>query len=296
MENEVNSNKNRAKVTFFALSTTFLWGSAFPVSKIVQEHFSTAPLSFLRSCIASVFLLVLGVVFKSKLPAKKDIPLFALAGALGFTTYMLCFNKGLLTLTSATSSVIIALTPVITPIGAMFIYNERLELKSWICILSAFVGVMILLLWDGFLSINIGALWTMGSVFSFCAYNLISRALLSRGYSSLEITTYSMSFGAIFLSFAMFQAVEEVKTATLPQLGSLLYLSILCSASAYLLWGKAMSYAEKTSEVMIFMFSTSFISTILGFVILKEMPNMGTLIGGIIIVGSMTAFQLQQYK
>lgn len=287
---------NRSKLTFFALSTTFLWGSAFPISKIAQEHFTTASLSFLRCSIASIFLLTLAFVFKSQLPRRKDVWLFALGGATGFTTYMLCFNTGLLTLTSATSSVVIALTPIITPIGAMFIYGEKLRFRSWLCIFSAFIGVMILLLWEGFLSINIGVLWSMGSVFSFCTYNLISRALLSRGYTSLETATYSMFFGAIFLSFSISNSILEIKTATISQISALLYLSILCSACAYLLWGKAMTYAEKTSEVMIYMFSTSFISTILGFIILKEMPNMGTFIGGIIIVGSMTIFQLQQEK
>lgn len=293
MSIKINDNN---KVAFFALSTTFLWGSAFPISKIIQEQFGYISLGFLRCTIASIFLLILGRIYKSKFPKKEDLFLFAMGGATGFAIYMSLFNIGLSTITSATSSVVIALSPVITPVGARFIYGEKLGKKSWLCILSAFIGVLILLLWDGFLSMNIGIIWTLGAVFAFCAYNLVSRALIEKGYNSLEITTYSMSFGAIFLSFSVKDGLYELQTASVSQIFALIYLSILCSATAYLLWGKAMYYAKKTSEVMIYMFTISFISTVLGFVILKEMPNMGTFIGGIIIVGSMTVFQLQQEK
>lgn len=295
-ENKNENKGNAKKVAFYALSTTFLWGSAFPISKIVQEQFSHGSLGFIRCTVASIFLLVLGRIFKSQLPKKEDIYLFALGGITGFALYMTVFNIGLSTITAATSSIIIASTPVVTPIGAMLVYKEKLSLKSWCCILSAFVGVLILLLWDGFLSINVGILWTMLAVLSFCAYNLVSRELIGRGYKSLEIATYSMCFGAIFLSMSFGQSIEELKTASPSHLMAMAYLSILCSACAYLLWGKAMTYAEKTSEVMIYMFTTSFISTILGFILLKEMPNLGTFIGGAIIVSSMVIFQLQQEK
>ena len=54
-----------------------------------------------------------------------------------------------------------------------------------------------------------------------------------------------------------------------------------------------MSFAEKTSEVTNFMFVTPLLSTIMGFMILKEVPNAGTFIGGAIIIASIIVFNLK---
>ena len=54
-----------------------------------------------------------------------------------------------------------------------------------------------------------------------------------------------------------------------------------------------MSYAERTSEVTNFMFVTPLLSTIMGFIILHEVPNAGTFIGGVIIIISIVVFNLK---
>ena len=54
-----------------------------------------------------------------------------------------------------------------------------------------------------------------------------------------------------------------------------------------------MSYAERTSEVTNFMFVTPLLSTIMGFIILSEIPNAGTFIGGAIIIISIVVFNLK---
>ncbi|MBR5590256.1 MAG: EamA family transporter, partial [Anaerotignum sp.] len=74
---------------------------------------------------------------------------------------------------------------------------------------------------------------------------------------------------------------------------ALLYLGAFPSATAYFLWGKAMSFAERTSEVTNFMFVTPLLSTIMGFIILREVPNAGTFIGGAIIIISIIVFNLR---
>ena len=48
-----------------------------------------------------------------------------------------------------------------------------------------------------------------------------------------------------------------------------------------------------TSEVTNFMFVTPLLSTIMGFIILHEVPNAGTFIGGAIIIISIVVFNLK---
>ena len=121
----------------------------------------------------------------------------------------------------------------------------------------------------------------------------MTRRLGAMGYNALEIVTYSMICGAILLGFWAGEGFRQLAGATPSHIIALLYLGAFPSATAYFLWGKAMSFAEKTSEVTNFMFVTPLLSTIMGFIILSEVPNAGTFIGGAIIIISIVVFNLK---
>ena len=283
----------KKKVFGLSFLTVFLWASAFPLTKVAQQQFTSIPLGFLRCTVAAIFLIIIGKCCHIRLPQKKHIPLFFVSGGLGFTGYMITFNTGILTLTSATSSIIIAVTPILTAIVASNLYKEKIKPIGWAAIAAAFIGVLILLLWEGVFSINIGLIWTVGAAIVFCGYNIMTRRLSAMGYNALEIVTYSMICGAILLGFWAVDGLHQLAGASMSHIIALIYLGALPSATAYFTWGKAMSYAERTSEVTNFMFVTPLLSTIMGFIILHEVPNAGTFIGGAIIIISIVVFNLK---
>ncbi|WP_337533735.1 DMT family transporter [Anaerotignum faecicola] len=283
----------KKKVFGLSFLSVFLWASAFPLTKVAQQQFTSIPLGFLRCTVAAIFLIIIGKCCHIRLPQKKHIPLFFVSGGLGFTGYMITFNTGILTLTSATSSIIIAVTPILTAIVASNLYKEKIKPIGWAAIAAAFIGVLILLLWEGVFSINIGLIWTVGAAIVFCGYNIMTRKLSAMGYNALEIVTYSMICGAILLGFWAEDGLHQLAGASMSHIIALIYLGALPSATAYFTWGKAMSYAERTSEVTNFMFVTPLLSTIMGFIILHEVPNAGTFIGGAIIIISIVVFNLK---
>lgn len=284
---------NKKKTFLLSFLTVFLWASAFPLTKVAQQQFTSYSLGFLRCSAAAIFLIIIGKLCKIRMPQKKHIPFFFLSGGLGFTMYMITFNTGILTLTSATSSIIIAITPILTAIVATKLYDEKIKPIGWAAIFSAFLGVLILLLWEGVFSINIGLVWTLGASIVFCGYNIMTRKLGAMGYTALEIVTYSMICGAILLGFWSVQGFRQLAQASPSHIIALLYLGAFPSALAYFMWGKAMTFAERTSEVTNFMFVTPLLSTLMGFVILHEVPNAGTFIGGAIIIISIVVFNLK---
>ena len=77
---------------------------------------------------------------------------------------------------------------------------------------------------------------------------------------------------------------------------ALLYLAIISNAAGCILWGKAMAYAEKTSEVANFMFLSPLLSALMSFLLLREVPGMGTFIGGAVIIGGLLLFNLKGQK
>ena len=283
----------KKKVFGLSFLSVFLWASAFPLTKVAQQQFTSIPLGFLRCTVAAIFLIIIGKCCHIRLPQKKHIPLFFVSGGLGFTGYMITFNTGILTLTSATSSIIVAVTPILTAIVASRIYKEKIKPIGWAAIAAAFIGVLILLLWEGVFSINVGLIWTVGAAIVFCGYNILTRKLSAMGYNALEIVTYSMICGAILLGFWAGEGLHQLAGASTSHIIALIYLGALPSATAYFTWGKAMSYAERTSEVTNFMFVTPLLSTIMGFIILHEVPNAGTFIGGTIIIISIVVFNLK---
>jgi len=281
----------RKKVNLLSFGTILLWASAFPISKVALQYYSVNALGVLRCSVAAIFLLIMGQVKHIRKPKKQDIPKFLLSGALGFSLYMLTFNTGVQTLTSATSSILIATTPVMTAIASTFLYKEKISPIGWIAIAVEFIGILVLTLWNGVFSVNTGIIWTLLAAVVFCGYNVYQKQLSSRGYETLEITTYSMMAGAFLLFFFLPQGVPQLIKAPIHQVFVILYLGIAPSAIAYLLWGKALSIAEKTSDVTNFMFVTPFLSVIMGFLILKEIPSAGTFVGGAIILVGLLLFQ-----
>jgi len=285
---------NSTKSSILAFTTVFLWSSAFPLTKIATEYIDPNQLGFLRCTIASVILLIIGKMCSIRFPQTvKHIPLFSLSGGMGFTLYMITFNTGMLTLSSAMGSLIIATTPVLTAMGATFLYRERIKPIGWASIAFAFLGVVILLLWDGGVAYSTGVWWTCGAAFVFCCYNLLNRKLLSMGYNAIECVTWSMACGAILLLPFMGEAIVQASNSTISVIAVVVYLGSMPSATAYLLWSKAFSLANKTSEVTNFQFLTPLISTLLGFIILFEIPSLSTIVGGIIIVTSIVVFGLK---
>ena len=285
---------NQMKSSIFAFITVFLWSSAFPLTKVATEFIGPNQLGLLRCTVAAIILLFIGKLYKINRPKKLvHIPLFFLSGGLGFTLYMITFNTGMLSLTSAMGSLIIATTPVLTAIGATFLYKERIKPIGWFAIASAFLGVAVLLLWGGNLSYSAGMWWICAAAFVFCCYNLLNRKLLSMGYNAVECVTWSMTCGAILLLPFLPDAITQASDASIAALAVVVYLGSMPSATAYLLWSKAFSLAEKTSDVTNYQFLTPLISTALGLIILNEVPGISTIVGGIIIIVSIVIFGLK---
>lgn len=286
--------KDTGKSAILAFITVFLWSSAFPLTKVATEYIDPNQLGLLRCTIASIILLIIGKVCNISIPKKAaHIPLFFLSGGLGFSMYMVTFNTGMLTLSSAMGSLIIATTPVLTAIGATFLYREKIKPIGWAAIACAFCGVAVLLLWDSNLSYSTGIWWTCVAAFVFCCYNLLNRKLLSMGYNAIECVTWSMTCGAILLLPFAGEAIVQAGNTPLQVLAVVVYLGSMPSATAYLLWSKAFSLAKKTSDVTNFQFLTPLISTLLGFIMLGEVPGIPTFVGGIIIVVSIAVFGIK---
>ena len=275
----------------YAAITIVFWSLAYVFTRLALQVFSTFSLGFLRYLIASAALIVIALITRMKPPRVRDLPLFALSGAIGFFLYMICFNQGQSTVTAATGSVVIATVPVITALFARFLYGEQLRPLQWAAIAVEFMGVAVLTLLNSSLSLNSGLFWLILAALELSGYNLIQRKLTKR-YTALQASTFSIFFGTLLLAVFSPTALREVAHAPAIQFVYLGVLGIGSIAIAYVSWAKAFSKAKQTSQVSNYMFITPFLTSIFGFLFAGEIPDTATVIGGGIILLGVLLFNL----
>ncbi len=273
----------------YAMTTIFFWSLAFPFTHLAMAHFSAFGLGMWRYIAASAALLPVLFFKKLRPPAGKDIGWFLLAGALGFAVYMVLFNIGNNLVTSATASVMLAVTPVLTALLARLFYKEKLKIRQWIAVAVEFSGILLLALWRGVLAVNEGVVWLMAAVICISLYNVIQRRL-TRTYSSLQSAIYSIFFGTLMLLVFLPQGLAEAETAAPEQWLYVALLGVFPSAVAYVTWSAAFQRAPRTGDVSNYMFITPFLSTLFGFLLNNETPDLSTLLGGAVILSGVALF------
>ena len=279
---------------FYAIITIIFWALAFVFTRLGLQYFDVYSLSFLRYLVASITLLVIICFIKINRPKKEDLFSFILSGALGFFLYVILFNKGTALVSAATSSIIIATVPVFTALLATFFYKERLKIYQWLAIGIEFMGILVLTLMNGSFSINEGVLWLLIAALCLASYNILQRKL-TKTYSALQASTYSIFFATIMLCIFLPGSINKAIHAPLIQILYVLILGVFSSAIAYIAWAKAISLAEKTTYVSNYMFVTPFLTTILGFIMINEIPDKATILGGIIILSGLFIFNKESF-
>ena len=275
--------KSKISYHFFALICVFGWSLAYVFTRLALGHFSVYSLGFLRYAIASAVLAAAMPVLKIRPPASRDIWKFAAAGAAGFFLYMLTFNKGTATETSATSSVIIATAPVITALLSIAVHKEELKMFQWAAIVVEFAGILILTLWNGIMSVGPGIPWLLGAALVLSVFNLLQRHLV-KSYTGLQASIFSIFAGTLMLAVFAPAAISELTTASVEYLFYITLLGVLPSAVSYVSWSVAIERAPGTSQVSNYMFVTPLLATIIGFLIAGERPDPGTITGGAAIL------------
>lgn len=273
-----------------ALCAVVLWSSAYVFTKVALASFTPATLAFLRCAVAALALLCVAARRAKGSCRALDWPVFLLSGVLGFSLYLWLFNTGQAGLTAATSCVLISTAPLITAVMAAALLHERLRPSGWLALALAFAGVLILMLWDGTLSLNDGIFWSLGAAACISGYNLLQRRHAGR-CGTLTLTAWSFACAALTLSPFAPEAVRRFCLAPWTHCCAVVFLGLFPSALAYLLWAKALSLAKSAGTAAAYMFLTPLFSLLLGYAVLAEVPGPGTFAGGAVILAGLALFQ-----
>ena len=282
---------NRMKAILGASATIAVWATAFQFGKLALQSVDALTLSVARVVGGAILMLIIGVFKGLHIPTSwREWGIYILLGATGNFLYQVVFNEGLRTIPAATSSIIMALTPMTTALLALVVYKDRIRPVGWLFTITAFIGVAIIILWNSTLTIPMGALWTLLGMILFAVYNILNRGLSLKGYDSITIAMWSMFTGAIMaLPFAD-HAIEMIEAAPIIAKLAMVYLAFFSSALGFVFWSYAFEHAEKVSDVTNFMYISPIVAAVVAAFLLGEYPNMGLYIGAPIILGSLFLF------
>jgi len=181
-----------AKLTLVAV----IWGGTFIAGRVAAPEMSATTAALWRYVVASIALVAMLLLREGSFPrlASAQWVRVTLLGLTGVAGYNLCFMAGLETVAASRGSLIIALNPAATLLGAALFLHEPLTAAKLAGMAVALLGVAIelsggnpLRLFDG--GAGVGELLLFGCVLAGAAYTLIGKRLT--GITPLAITTYA---------------------------------------------------------------------------------------------------------
>jgi drug/metabolite transporter (DMT)-like permease len=273
------------KLTFAGLMAVvlFCWASAYVAIRYSLVFFSTANLAFLRYLVTSAGFGVLALVTKIKRPALRDLPMIVLAGLAGYTLYSLLLNTGEQIVSAGIASFIINLVPFFTMLLVILSKQETVKSRDWMGMIISFSGVAVIIFMSGNVAgFNINVLYILGAAFCQALYYVIQKSLLGR-YSPLEITSYGVWVGTLILFFFSTRPFEAVSAAPPGQVLSVLYLGVFPGMVANLIMAYALQ-KDRATNVSTYLFLIPFITLLLGWALLDEVPSFWAILAGSLIV------------
>lgn len=222
------------------LFVMLVWGGTFTSARLLGGELDPSVSAFLRFLISSLVLLTL-LYFKEGFPKMTKqiwLPIIGM-GLTGIAMYNLFFFYGLAHGEAGRGSMITATNPLITAVGAAFIFKERFTAIRVLGFVLCVVGASIIISRGDFSALfnegmGIGELAFIGCAFSWAIYTLIGR-LVGHQLSSLATIAYASSVGTVVLFFFALNAdlASAIANISVKASVNLLFLSVVATVIGF---------------------------------------------------------------
>lgn len=278
---------NEKLVYLYLFLTFFLWGSLYVVSKYVLDKVPPFTVSLVRYAISFLVLLLLIRLKKLSPVEKKDYKYIFMIGFLGYFTALVLQLLGTKFSNASFAALVNSLNPIVIMIMAAIFLHERLTIQKIAGLLLGIVGVYFIIGGVHGSDMLTGIILSLISVLLWSYVSIIIRKI-GHLYHPLIITAWSMGVALVFTIPA--SAVELMHTPAVWDTGvvlSLIYMAIMCTCVAHLLWNESLSLIE-AGTCSVFYPVQPLTATILGIIFLGEAVSISFWIGtALILVGVM---------
>ncbi len=276
------------RVSLQTWTAIVLWSLAYVFTKIGLIYFDEIALSVFRYLTVGIVALCLLLYDKAKIPTFKNLLWLILLSLSGFFLNVLFYNLGANYVSVSLASLLMALSPLLSAIVSILIFKERINNIQKFSLFLSFIGSVIICVLDHGMQGD-GVLWILFSMICFTIYNLIGR-YKKLPYTAMETMEYQLVITMVFFLFLMPKAIFGVKEWNIYGFIVVLFLGLFCSGVGFILWNQSLRNTDSTAKVTNCLFAEPILTSIFGFFFFQEIPSMGTVTGGCIILIALYLF------
>lgn len=235
-----------------ALITVVCWGCSFIASKVLMDEACLSPVEVYVYRFTIAYIIMLLFTFKEiKSHSWSDELQLALCGICSGTLYFLMENYAIMYTSTGNVSLLSSIAPIFIAILLAIIYKTKMRQGEIWGSAVAFFGVALVIFSESIskglgLEIHpIGDLLALSCALSWAVYSIAIKKLIPN-YSTLFITRKLFFYGLITSLPLLFMQSQPLHFAVLfdfshpKYLLNLLFLAVMCSSMAYLLWNESM--------------------------------------------------------
>lgn len=246
---EASQARSKARVAFcvfMVIVVMVIWGFSYVIIRLTVKDGIIPPftLGFMRFVFASAVLHIIPVNKRIIRPGRRDGLNIMFMGFCGVFMYFTFENFGLVHTTATNASILIALAPAFTLIGAAILYRQKITMINMAGMIIAFIGGAFVI-WNGKINLKLNPLGDaliICSAISWAAYTLSGRKMVKR-YDSVIVSRRIVLTGMVlFAPFSVYEIFSRQMThVTLWSLIGVVYLGVMCTAFAFVVWNRMMA-------------------------------------------------------
>lgn len=267
------------------------WSSSFVFIRLCLHSFSPGALALFRYLIVSATMLIFYCILKKhhRPTVKESMQLFLL-GFFGIGLYMIFLNYGEITVSASITSFIIGMNPIVSMLWSMLFFGEKIKIQRWLGVGVSVIGLMIIAaakFHHGTISWGIVSL--LLAVICAGIYNIGQKPLLST-FHPIEIAAISAWIGTALLLIFTPSLIHQIPQANWVALCSVIYLGVIPGAIGYAAWSIALNGEIAPSKLVLVLYTLPLLSTLLGWLLLGEIPMTLEFLGGLVaLLGALAA-------
>ena len=271
-----------------------LWGTVGVASKVLQGIENVPPLvvGFFRLAIAVPLLLAwcwAQLSFSTFRFAGRDVlRIVALGGAMAL--YQVCYFRAVRDIGVALATLItLCSAPVLVGILATLTLKERITPRIAAALILGLTGAALLVGAPARAGNPAGVAWALGSAFAYATFVLCSRALAHHHPGKIIVVGFGT--GALFLM--PFALAADVTFGSWPLMawGALIYMGLIPTALAYLLYFKGMRDTHATQATLITL-TEPLTATILAYALFRERLGAAAIAGALMLMATLVVLLL----
>ena len=263
------------------------WGASFIATKYLLDELTPETIISMRLLLAISLLFIIALVqrrsFRINLKSHSYIFLLALIAVFHLWIQV----TGMKYTTASNTGWIIGMAPIFMALLGFVFFREKLNTLKILGIIIATTGLILLVGKGNPANIDLiknkGDLLVLSSAFTWGIYSMVNKKI-SLSYSPLMTILYLFIMMAVIIIPFTANQSEVTSIKQLSSVGwiSILFLGLLCSGVAYVIWAYALREME-SAKVGAYLYFEPFVTIITAWIFLKEDITLFMILSGLII-------------